>query len=138
MPALSHRWAASVLIGAALALPARAYDLQYRQNGTSFSASELRRIFNNGLPPAYDQRFPDQRWTTYLLLDAHADKDLVAITLGLSPRIGPSQALLPVATFSVIEPLPRSAAQWQQLLSDLAARYARLMLENGSRIPSQR
>ena len=119
-------------------LPARAYDLQYLQNGTSFSASELRRIFNNGLPPAYDQRFPDQRWTTYLLLDAHADKDLVAITLGLSPRIGPSQALLPVATFSVIEPLPRSAAQWQQLLSDLAARYARLMLENGSRIPSQR
>jgi hypothetical protein len=138
MPALSHRLAASVLIGAALALPARAYDLQYRQNGTSFSASELRRIFNNALPPAYDQRFPDQRWTTYLLLDAHADKDLVAITLGLSPRVGPSQALLPVATFSVIEPLPRSAAQWQQLLSDLAARYARLMLENGSRIPSQR
>ena len=138
MPALSHRWAASVLIGAALVLPARAYDLQYRQNGTSLSASELRRIFNNGLPPAYDQRFPDQRWTTYLLLDAHADKDLVAITLGLSPRVGPSQALLPVATFSVIEPLPRSAAQWQQLLSDLAARYARLMLENGSRIPSQR
>ena len=138
MPVLSQRWAASVLIGAALVPPARAYDLQYRQNGTSFSASELRRIFNNGLPPAYDQRFPDQRWTTYLLLDAHADKDLVAITLGLSPRIGPSQALLPVATFSVIEPLPRSAAQWQQLLSDLAARYARLMLENGSRIPSQR
>jgi hypothetical protein len=138
MPVLSHRWAASVLIGAALVLPARAYDLQYRQNGTSLSASELRRIFNNGLPPAYDQRFPDQRWTTYLLLDAHADKDLVAITLGLSPRVGPSQALLPVATFSVIEPLPRSAAQWQQLLSDLAARYARLMLENGSRIPSQR
>ena len=134
---LSHRLAASVLIGAALALPARAYDLQYRQNGTSFSASELRSIFNNALPAAYDQGFPDQRWTTYLLLDAHADKALVAITLGLSPRVGPSQALLPVATFSVIEPLPRSAAQWQQLLSDLAAGYARLMLENGSRILSQ-
>ena len=133
---LSHRLAASVLIGAALALPARAYDLQYRQNGTSFSASELRSIFNNALPAAYDQGFPDQRWTTYLLLDAHADKALVAITLGLSPRVGPSQALLPVATFSVIEPLPRSTAGWQQLLSDLAARYARLMLENGSRILS--
>ncbi len=133
---LSHRLAASVLIGAALALPARAYDLQYRQNGTSFSASELRSIFNNGLPAAYDQRFPDQRWTTYLLLDAHTDKGLVAITLGLSPRVGPSQALLPVATFSVIEPLPRSTAGWQQLLSDLAARYARLMLGNGSRILS--
>jgi len=62
----------------------------------------------------------------------------VAITLGLSPRVGPSQALLPVATFSVIEPLPRSAAGWQQLRSDLAARYARLMLVNASRIPSQR
>jgi hypothetical protein len=89
------------------------------------------------LPSAYDQRFPDQRWTTYLLLDAHADKDLVAITLGLSPRVGPSQALLPVATFSVIEPLPRSAGPWQHLLSELAARYARLMLESSSRILSQ-
>ena len=137
MPALTYRLTASVLIGAALVLPARAYDLHYRQNGTSFSASELRRIFNSALPTAYDQRFPDQRWTTYLLLDAHADKGLVAITLGLSPRVGPSQALLPVATFSVIEPLPRSAAQWQQLLSDLAARYARLMLENRSRIDIQ-
>jgi len=46
------RLAASILIAAALALPARAYDLQYRQNGTSFSASELRTIFNNGLPAA--------------------------------------------------------------------------------------
>jgi hypothetical protein len=137
MPVFFSRLAASVLIGAALALPVRAYDLQYRQNGTSFSASELRGIFNGALPAAYDQRFPDQRWTTYLLLDAHADKDLVAITLGLSPRVGPSKALLPVATFSVIEPLPRSAARWQQLLSDLAARYASLMLENRSRIINQ-
>ena len=127
----------SVLIGAALALPARAYDLQYRQNGTSFSAGELRSIFNNALPAAYDQRFHDPRWTTYLLLDAHADKGLVAITLGLSPRVGPSQALLPVATFSVIETIPRSAVGWQQLLSDLTARYARVTLENSSRILSQ-
>lgn len=132
-----RRLVASVLIGAALVLPARAYDLQYRQNGTSFSASELRKIFNTALPAVYDQRFPDQRWTTYLLLDAHPDKALVAITLGLSPRVGTTQALLPVATFSVIEPLPRSADQWQQLLTDLAARYARLMLENRSRILSQ-
>jgi hypothetical protein len=134
---LLNRLAASALIGAALALPARAYDLHVRQNGTSFSAGELRRIFSNALPAAYDQRFPDQRWSTYLLLDAHADKGLVAITLGLSPRVGPSRALLPVATFSVIEPLPRSADRWNQLLSDLAARYARLMLENQSRILSQ-
>jgi hypothetical protein len=134
---LLSRFAASALFAAALALPARAYDLQYRQNGTSFSASELRSIFNNALPAAYDQGFPDQRWTTYLLLDAHADKSLVAITLGLSPRVGRSQALLPVATFSVIEPMPRSEAGWQQLLSDLAARYARVTLENRSRILSQ-
>jgi hypothetical protein len=90
---LLSRFAAAGLIGAALALPARSYDLQYRQNGTSFSAGELRRIFNNALPAAYDQSFPDQRWTTYLLLDAHADQ--------------------------------------------AAARYARLMLENRNRIPSQ-
>jgi len=56
-------------------LPAQAYDLQYRQNGTTFSAPQLREIFNGSLPAEYDQR-----WTTYLLLDAHADKDLVAIT----------------------------------------------------------
>jgi hypothetical protein len=72
-----------------------------------------------------------------LLLDAHADKGLVAITLGLSPRVGQSQALLPLATFSVIEPLPRTAAQWQELLGGVASQYARLMLENGSRILKQ-
>jgi hypothetical protein len=60
--------AASALISAALALPARSYDLQYR-------------------PP--------------------------------------------------IEPLPRSEGQGRQHLSDLAARYARPMLENRSRILSQ-
>ena len=131
------RLTASALVGAVLALPSRAYDLHFRQNGTSFSAGELRRIFSNALPAAYDRSFPDQRWSTYLLLDAHPEKALVAITLGLSPRVGPSQALLPVATFSVIEPLPRSSDQWQQLLSALAARYGRLMLENRGRIPSQ-
>ena len=61
----------------------------------------------------------------------------MAITLGLSPRVGPSKALLSVATFSVIEPLPRSAGRWQELLSNLAARYASLMLENRSRIINQ-
>jgi hypothetical protein len=127
----------ALVVGAALALPARAYDLQYRQNGTSFSTGELRRVFSNALPAAYDQHFPDQRWSTYLLLDAHSEKALVAITLGLSPRVGPSRALLPVATFSVIEPLPRSAEQWQQLLSGVAARYARLMLDNRGRILNQ-
>lgn len=88
---LLGRLVAFVVIGAALTLPARADDLQYRQNGTN------------------------------LLLDAHADQALVAITLGLSPRVGPAQALLPVATLSVIEPLPSSTGQWQSLLSDLAA-----------------
>ena len=72
-----------------------------------------------------------------MLLDAHADKGLVAITLGLSPRVGPSQALLPLATFSVIEPLPRTAAQWQQLLGGVASQYARLMLGNRNRIFNQ-
>jgi hypothetical protein len=113
---LLFRLAASALIAVSLTVPVDAYDIQYRQNGSSFSASELRRIFSNALPAAYDQRFPDQRWTTYLLLDAHADRALVAHHLGLSPRVGPSQPLLPVATFSMIEPLPRSANQWQQLL----------------------
>jgi hypothetical protein len=131
------RLAATARIVAALALPARADDLHDRQNGTSFSASELRGIFNNALPAADDQIFPDQSWTTDLLLDAHADKALVAISLGLSPRVGPSKGLLPVATFSVIEPLPRSEGQWHPLRSDLAAPCARLMLENRSRILSQ-
>jgi hypothetical protein len=86
----------------------------------------------------YDQRFPDQRWTSYLLLDAHADKELVVITLGLSPRVGQAQALLPLATFSVIEPLPRTPAQWLQLLGGLVSQYAQLMLENRSRILNKR
>ena len=136
---LLNRLAAAALISGGLLLPpVQAYDLQYRQNGTSFSAPHLRQIFSGSLPAEYDQRFPDQRWTTYLLLDAHANKDLVAITLGLSPRVGPTKALLPLATFSVIEPLPRTAAQWQQLLGGVASQYARLMLDNRSRILNQR
>jgi len=132
---LLNRLAAAALIGGGLLLPpAQAYDLQYRQNGTTFSAPQLRQIFSGSLPAEYDKRFPEQRWTTYLLLDAHANKGLVAITLGLSPRVGPSQALLPVATFSVIEPLPRTSAQWQQLLGAMARQYAQLMLDNRSRI----
>lgn len=133
---LLHRFAAACLLSSALVLPASAYDLQYRQNGTSFSAAQLREIFN-GLPAQYDRLFPDQRWTTYLLLDAHGNKGLVAITLGLSPRVGLSQALLPVATFSVIEPLPRAASEWQQLLGGVVNQYARLMLDNRSRIITQ-
>ena len=69
---LLSRLAASVLIGAALVLPAGAYDLQDRQNGSSFSAREQRSIVTNALPAAYDRGFHDQRWTTDLLLDAHA------------------------------------------------------------------
>jgi hypothetical protein len=131
---LLNRLAAAALISGGLLLPAQAYDLQDRQNGTTFSAPQLRQIFSGSLPAEYNQRFPDQRWTTYLLLDAHADKELVAITLGLSPRVGQTQALLPLATFSVIEPLPRTPAQWQQLPEGVASQYARLMLENRNRI----
>jgi hypothetical protein len=62
----------------------------------------------------------------------------VAITLGLSPRVGPSQALLPLASFRVIEPLPQTAAQWRILLGGVAIQYARLMLDNRNRILNQR
>lgn len=134
---LLNRLAAAGLISSGLMLPASAYDLQYRQNGTTFTAPQLREIFNGSLPAEYDLRFPEQRWTTYLLLDAHTNKNLVAITLGLSPRVGPSQALLPLATFSVVEPLPYTPAQWQQLLGGVANQYARLMLDNRSRILKQ-
>lgn len=40
-----------------------------------------------------------------LQLDVHADQGSVAIALGLSPRVTPSQALLPVATCRLIEPV---------------------------------
>lgn len=43
------------------------------------------------------------------------------------PQGRPSQALLPVAPFSVITPLPRSSGRWKHLLSDLAARCTCLM-----------
>lgn len=52
---LLSRLAASCLIGTTLASPVRAFDLHYRQNGTSFSARELRRIFSDALPASYDQ-----------------------------------------------------------------------------------
>ncbi len=130
--------AAAGLIGGSLLRAAFAYDLQYRQNNTSFSASDLRRIFNNGLPQSYDLVFPEQQWTTYLLLDSHPDKGQVAITLGLSPRVGASRALLPIATYSVIEPIPSTSQQWQRLLSALANTYATNVLSNRARLLNQR
>jgi len=130
--------AAAGLIGSSLLRAASAYDLQYRQNNISFSASDLRRIFNNGLPQSYDLVFPEQQWTTYLLLDSHPDKGQVAITLGLSPRVGASRALLPIATYSVIEPIPSTSQQWQRLLSALANTYATNVLSNRARLLNQR
>ena len=109
--------AAASLISGGLMLPAQAYDLQVRQNCTTFTASQLREIFNGSLPAQYDQRFPDQRWTTYLLLDAHANKNLVAITLGLSPRVGPATRTGAMATTAgwCGEPIrPGDARQPQQ------------------------
>jgi len=129
---------ASAAIAALLTLPpARSYDLQYRQNGVNFNAQQLRTIFSSALPPNYDSNFPDQQWTTYLLVDAHADQQLVAITLGLSPRVGRSKALLPIATFSVIKPLPSSLSEWEQLLGATAQQYANQMLTNRNRILSR-
>ena len=120
-----------------LVQPAAAYDLQYRQNNTNFSAADLQRVYNSGLPAAYDQAFPERRWTTYLLLDS-PNNGPVAITLGLSPRGGPSQALLPIATYSVIEPIPGSGQQWQTLLSNLARAFATTVLSNRERLINQR
>jgi hypothetical protein len=130
--------AAAAMAAAGLPLSASAYDLQYRQNNTSFSAIDLQRIFNQGLPQAYDQVFPEQQWTTYLLLDSHPDKGQVAITLGLSPRVGATRALLPIATYSVIEPIPSTTPQWQRLLSGLARAYANSVLSNQARLLNQR
>lgn len=134
-------WQATAVYAVATSLaltPAQAYDLQYRQNGVNFSPQQLRTIFSAALPQNYDIKFPDQQWTTYLLVDAHADKQLVAITLGLSPRVGRTKALLPVATFSVIEPLPNSLTQWQQLLGATTQQFANQMLINRNRILSTR
>ena len=136
--ALLSSLAAASLAVAGLPLSASAYDLQYRQNNTNFSAADLQRIFNNGLPPTYDRVFPEQQWTTYLLLDSHPDKGQVAITLGLSPRVGASRALLPIATYSVIEPIPSTTSQWQRLLSALANAYANSVLSSRARLLNQR
>ncbi|MEB3332131.1 MAG: hypothetical protein VKI83_06535 [Synechococcaceae cyanobacterium] len=134
---LLRRLAAAALAATALAAPARACDLHFCQNGTSFSGEELRRRFDRGLPPAYDQAFPEQRWSTVMKLDAHHDQGLVVITLGHSPWLSATQALLPVASFSVIEALPPTQTQWKRWLTDLASRYAQLMLANRSRILNQ-
>jgi hypothetical protein len=75
---LLQNFVAACLLSSTLVLPACAYDLQYRQNGTNFTANQLRLIFNGGLPAEYDRQFPDQRWTTYLFLDAHENKGLAA------------------------------------------------------------
>lgn len=119
-------------------MPSQAYDLHYRLNGTNLSADQLRQALNSGLPISYDQLFPDHKWSTYLLLDGHPGKGLVAITMGLSPRIGSRQALLPIATYSVIEPFPTSAQQWHQLLAAMAGDYGTQMVTNRDRIINRR
>jgi hypothetical protein len=135
---LLRGFAASVLSAISLVLPVQAYDLHYRLNGANLSAEQLRQALNRGLPRSYDQLFPDQQWSTYLLLDGHPGKGLVAITMGLSPRIGRSQALLPIATYSVIEPIPATAQQWQQLLSAMAGDYGNQVITNRARILTPR
>jgi hypothetical protein len=110
--------------------PARAYDLHFRQNHSSFSGEELRQVFDRALPSAYDQTFADRQWSTWLLVDVHPEKGLAAITLGLCPRLSATSAALPVATMSFLEPWPANKFQQQQLLSQLAQRYATMMLEN--------
>ena len=109
---------------------AQAYDLHFRQNHSSFSGDELRQVFDRALPAAYDQTFADRQWSTWLLIDVHSDKGLAAITLGLCPRLSATSAALPVATMSFLEPWPASKSQQEQLLSQLAQRYATVMLEN--------
>ena len=53
--------------------------------------------------------------------------------------MGPSQALLPLPTFSEIERLPSTAAvPWQQLLRGVMSQDARLILNNLSLILKQR
>ncbi len=134
---IQHDWRRAVIAAVAvlpIIPPAQAYDLQYRQNGVNLSQQQLRTIFSAALPVDYDRNFPDQQWTTYLLVDAHPSKQLVAITLDLSPRIGRTKAVLPIATYSVIEPLPGSLPQWQQLLGAAAQQYANQMLTNRNRI----
>jgi hypothetical protein len=139
LPGLGCRFSlllASLLSGGLVELirPAQAYDLHYRQNNSSFSAEQLRQVFDQGLPAAYDQTFADRQWSTWLLLDVHPDKGLAAITLGLCPRLSATSAALPLATMSFLEPWPASRIQQQQLLSRLAQRYATEMLENRGRL----
>jgi len=114
--------------------PARAYDLHFRQNHSSFSAEDFRQALDQGLPAAYDQTFADRQWSTWLLIDVHPDRGLAAITLGLCPRLSATSAALPVATMSFLEPWPAGKLQQQQLLSRLAQRYATVMLENRATI----
>lgn len=135
---LQRCFAACALSAISLVPPVQAYDLHYRLNGATLSAEQLRQALNRGLPRSYDQVFPDQQWSTYLLLDGHPGKGLVAITMGLSPRIGRSQALLPIATYSVIEPIPVSTQQWQQLLSAMANDYGNQVVHNRARIVNPR
>jgi len=130
---LGLAFALAVLLEAVLVSgvrPARAYDLHFRQNHSSFSAEEFRQALDRGLPAAYDQTFADRQWSTWLLIDVHPDRGLAAITLGLCPRLSATSAALPVATMSFLEPWPANKFQQQQLLSQLAQRYAMVMLEN--------
>jgi hypothetical protein len=114
------------------------YDLQYRKNNTDLSAAQLQQAFNRGLPSDYDRLFPQQQWTTYALIDGHTSKGLVAITLGLSPKNSSRQSLLPVATYSFLEPVPLSPSQWDALLAKAANTYGSAMVRNSQRILTQR
>jgi hypothetical protein len=51
---------------------------------------------------------------------------------------GPSQALLPIAAYSVIEPIPATPQPWQGLISALAHADASSVLSNRSRLLNQR
>lgn len=135
----SRLWplALSLALGT-VASPSQAFDLQFRQNNTNLSAVELQRIFSRSLPRTYERQFPESRWTTWLMLDAYPKKGMVAITLGLCPRLGDGRALLPAATLSLLEPLPTDPAGLQRLLGQAASRFGELMLANRGRIPEVR
>lgn len=137
MPPLRHA-AIAVVASLMAAMPSPAYDLQFRQNNSPLSGSQLQQAFNRGLPRAYDQHFPEQLWTTYLLIDAHPDKGLVAITVGLSPKVSASKALLPIVTFSALEPIPANANQWITLVAKAANAYGSRVVLNRNRILSER
>jgi hypothetical protein len=63
---------------------------------------------------------------------------MVAITVGLSPRVGTSKALLPIATFSALESIPLNRDQWITMVAKAANAYATNVLVNRGRILSQR